>query len=128
MTIDIAAALNFEGDISGDVLRPMLKRVEGDDADRVVELPRRQIGNGGFEVRNARVRRRGRPLDRPSGHCDPARLTGSSLFWAHATPQTQRTTPENLSGKSGIAPAKNAPAPPLLIDPELLLNRSILTF
>ena len=28
----------------------MLKRVEGDDADRIVELPRHQIGDDGFEV------------------------------------------------------------------------------
>jgi hypothetical protein len=29
----------------------MLKRVEGDDADRIVELPRYQIGDDSFEVR-----------------------------------------------------------------------------
>jgi hypothetical protein len=29
----------------------MLQRVEGDDADRVAELPGHQIGDGGFEVR-----------------------------------------------------------------------------
>jgi hypothetical protein len=28
----------------------MLQRVEGDDADRVVELPRDQIGDDSFEV------------------------------------------------------------------------------
>jgi hypothetical protein len=28
----------------------MLKRVEGDDADRIVELPRYQIGDDRFEV------------------------------------------------------------------------------
>jgi hypothetical protein len=31
----------------------MLKRVEGDDAERVVDLPRHQIGDGSVEVRNA---------------------------------------------------------------------------
>ena len=41
---DIAAGLNFERDVFRDVLRPMLKRVEGDNADRVVELSRHQIG------------------------------------------------------------------------------------
>jgi len=47
---DIAAGLNFERDIFRDVLRPMLKRIEGDNADRVVELSRHQIGDDGFEV------------------------------------------------------------------------------
>jgi hypothetical protein len=31
-------------------IRPMLKRVEGDNADRVVELARHEIGNYGFEI------------------------------------------------------------------------------
>jgi hypothetical protein len=35
---DIVAGLNFEGDILCDVLRPMLKRIEGDNTDRVVKL------------------------------------------------------------------------------------------
>ena len=39
-----------EGDIFCDVLRPMLKRIEGDDADRVVELARHKVGDDGFEV------------------------------------------------------------------------------
>jgi hypothetical protein len=39
-----------EGDIFRDVLRPMLKRIEGDNADRVVELSRHQIDNDSFEV------------------------------------------------------------------------------
>jgi hypothetical protein len=47
---DIAAGLNFEGDIFCDILRPMLKRIEGDNAERVVELSRHQIGDDGFEV------------------------------------------------------------------------------
>ena len=51
VTIDIAEALDFEGDIFRDVTRPMLKRVEGDDPDRVVELSRHQIGDDRFEVR-----------------------------------------------------------------------------
>src|ERR1700693_5524427 len=48
--LDIAAGLNFEGDIFCDVLRPMLTRIEGDNAERVVELSRHQIGNDSFEV------------------------------------------------------------------------------
>src|SRR5258708_39902884 len=47
---DLAAGLNFEGDIFRDVLRPMLKRIEGDNADRVVELPGHEIGNDAFEI------------------------------------------------------------------------------
>jgi hypothetical protein len=37
---DIAAGLDFEGDIFCDVLRPVLKRIEGDNTDRVVKLTR----------------------------------------------------------------------------------------
>jgi len=37
---DIVAGLNFEGDILCDVLRPMLKRIENDNTDRVVKLSR----------------------------------------------------------------------------------------
>jgi hypothetical protein len=48
--IDVASGLNFEGDIFCNVLRPMLKRVEGDDAERVVKLSRQQIGDDCFEV------------------------------------------------------------------------------
>ena len=40
--LDIAAGLDFGCDIFRDVLRPMLKRIEGYNADRVVELPRGQ--------------------------------------------------------------------------------------
>jgi hypothetical protein len=50
VTIDIAARLDFEGDIFRDVLGPMRKRVQSDDADRVVELPRHQVGDDSFEI------------------------------------------------------------------------------
>jgi hypothetical protein len=33
-----------------DVLRPMLKRIEGDNAGRIVELAGHQVGDNGFEV------------------------------------------------------------------------------
>ena len=46
----VAAGLNFGGDLFRDIIRPMLKRVEGDNADRVVELARHEIGNYGFEI------------------------------------------------------------------------------
>lgn len=35
---DIAASFNFEGDIFCGLLRPILKRIERGNADRVVEL------------------------------------------------------------------------------------------
>ena len=47
---DIAAGLDFGSDIFRDVLRPMLQCVEGYNADRVIELPRHEIGDDGFEV------------------------------------------------------------------------------
>jgi hypothetical protein len=47
---DVAAGLNLETDVFRDILRPMLKRIEGDNADRVVELSRHQIRDDDFEV------------------------------------------------------------------------------
>jgi len=47
---DIAAGLNFDGDIFRDVLGPMLKRIEGDDPDRIIELARYQVRDDGFEI------------------------------------------------------------------------------
>jgi hypothetical protein len=40
----------FRGRHLLSILRPMLKGVEGDNPDRVVELPRHQIGDDSFEV------------------------------------------------------------------------------
>src|ERR1019366_8446884 len=48
--LNVAAGLDFDGDIFRDVLRPMLKCIEGDNADRVVKLPRHEIGDDSFEV------------------------------------------------------------------------------
>src|ERR1700730_16952347 len=50
-TFNVAMGLDFDRDIFRYVVRPMLKRVEGNNADRVVELPRHEIGDDGFEVR-----------------------------------------------------------------------------
>src|ERR1700692_1378720 len=47
---DIAAGLDFGRDIYRDVIRPMLKCIEGYNADRVVELARDEIADDGFEV------------------------------------------------------------------------------
>jgi hypothetical protein len=48
---DIAAGLNFSRDLVGYTVRPMPKRVEGDNANGVIELARQKIGDDGFEVR-----------------------------------------------------------------------------
>ena len=49
---DIAASSDFVGDIFRDVFGPVLQRVEGDDAYRIVELPRQEISDDGFDVRS----------------------------------------------------------------------------
>jgi hypothetical protein len=77
----------------------MLMRVEGDDANRVVELPEHQIGDDSFKVRpRCRFRDRwcqdcqsGRPQDSPSDPRRWARLTGSSLFQAYANSHKRNT-------------------------------------
>src|SRR6266702_8367837 len=48
--VDVAAGLYLVSDLSGDVLRPMLQRVECYDPDRVVKLPRHEIGDDCFEL------------------------------------------------------------------------------
>jgi hypothetical protein len=49
--IDIAPGLNFCRDISRNIVRPMLKRIEGDNSDRVIELALQKVTDDGFEVR-----------------------------------------------------------------------------
>src|SRR5271168_2835829 len=49
-TFNVAAGLNLESDVLGNILRPMFKRIEGDDAHWFVELSRHQIGDNRFEV------------------------------------------------------------------------------
>jgi hypothetical protein len=49
--VDIAADLNFCGDLSRHVVGSMFKGVECHNAHRVVELPGHQSGNDRFEVR-----------------------------------------------------------------------------
>jgi hypothetical protein len=48
--LDIATGLDFERDLFGNVPRPVLKGVESNDTDRVVELPRHEIGDDCFGV------------------------------------------------------------------------------
>src|SRR6516162_8731083 len=47
----IASGLDLDSYLSRNVLRPMLKRVERDDADRIVEPSRHEIDDDGFKVR-----------------------------------------------------------------------------
>ena len=50
LAIDVAARLYFGSNIGRNVIRPMLKRIEGNDAHRIVELARHEIADGGFEI------------------------------------------------------------------------------
>src|SRR6516162_6196927 len=47
----IASGLDLDSYLSRNVLRPMLKRVERDDADRIVESSRHELDDDGFNVR-----------------------------------------------------------------------------
>ena len=51
LTSNVAPGLYFLSDIFGNVVRPMLQRVEGDDANWIIELPGHKIADDGFEVR-----------------------------------------------------------------------------
>jgi hypothetical protein len=48
---DIASGLDFGGNRFRNVVRPMLKCVEGDNADWIIKLASQEIGDNGFEVR-----------------------------------------------------------------------------
>ncbi|MEA2864752.1 MAG: hypothetical protein QOC84_2708, partial [Bradyrhizobium sp.] len=48
---DVAVSLYFAGYLARKVFRPMLQGVEGNNPDRIAELPRKQIGNDGFRIR-----------------------------------------------------------------------------
>ena len=47
---DIRSRLNFLNDVLGDVVGQMLRRVEDDDANRIIELPRYKVADDGIEV------------------------------------------------------------------------------
>jgi hypothetical protein len=48
--LEIAASAQFPGDVLGDVLRPFLGGVEGDDPDRAFVLPLKQVEDHGFQI------------------------------------------------------------------------------
>ena len=50
-TFDVASGLDFDGNLLRYVIRPMLKCVEGDNADWIIKLASQEIGDDGFEVR-----------------------------------------------------------------------------
>jgi hypothetical protein len=50
LTCNVAPRLYFLSYIFGNVISPMLQRVEGDDANRIIELPGHKIVDDGFEV------------------------------------------------------------------------------
>ena len=47
---DVAAIFDYLCDIPGNVIGPMLQRVEGHDPNRVVELPRQKIIDDVFKI------------------------------------------------------------------------------
>jgi hypothetical protein len=50
-TFDVASGLDFGGDHLGNVLRPMLECIEGVNADWIIKLASKEIGDDGFEIR-----------------------------------------------------------------------------
>src|SRR5271169_5791766 len=48
---DIASGLDFGGNRFRNVVRPMLKCVEGDNTDWIIKLASQKISDDGFEVR-----------------------------------------------------------------------------
>ena len=51
VTFDITSGLDFGGNRFRNVVRPMLKCVEGDNADWIIKLASQEIADDGFEVR-----------------------------------------------------------------------------
>ena len=50
-TFDVASALDFDGNRLRNVIGPMLKCIEGDNADWITKLASQKIRDDGFEVR-----------------------------------------------------------------------------
>jgi len=46
----VTAPAQFLGDIAGNVLRPLLCGIEGDDTDRAFELPVQEVLNDPFQI------------------------------------------------------------------------------
>ena len=103
--LQIAAPAQLMGDICGDVLRPALGGVEGDDADRVVVLAGQQVLDHGFQVggldvgsraRRGRVCRNRPPPDRRSDRLPWARSRASN--WTYAS---SNSTQQNRDSSEG---------------------------
>jgi hypothetical protein len=76
--LKVAAAAQFAGDILGNIFRPALGGIEGDDADRVTILAGQQVLNYRFRgrwfrnwlrARRGLIDRNHPPLSRPSHRC-----------------------------------------------------------
>jgi len=50
-SFDVASGLDFGSNGLRNVIRPMLKCVEGDNADWIIKLASQKIGDDGFEIR-----------------------------------------------------------------------------
>ena len=50
MPLDVATAADFSRDVLGQIVAPVLQRVEGDDLDGIAELTGQEVGNDGFDV------------------------------------------------------------------------------
>jgi len=48
---NVAPGLNFLSDVFRNIVCPVLQSVEGNDANRIIELPGHKIANDGFELR-----------------------------------------------------------------------------
>ena len=50
VAVHVTARLNFERDLRGHVLGPVLQRIEGDDTDGVIELAPHEFANRRFQI------------------------------------------------------------------------------
>src|SRR3954463_12241809 len=48
--VDVATTADFSRDVLGQIVAPVLQRVESDHLDRVAELSGQKIGNDGLDV------------------------------------------------------------------------------
>ena len=89
--LQIAATVQFAGDVLGNIFRPALGGIEGDDADRVTILAGQQVLNYRFEVggfviglppRRSLIDRNHPPPSKPFHRCRSGRSTASNWNYA----------------------------------------------
>jgi len=49
---NVAPGLNFLSDVFGNVVCPMLQSIEGNYANRIIELPGHKVVDDGFEIKS----------------------------------------------------------------------------